>query len=141
MRRALWASILAVGLAWAQGASAAVVKIGLRTGGVVGDHVIEVTAMMASGNTFRVVGDQYSAAAMQVLFLKGQYPDRICATKKARLHFHLGLNPQTGEKMKEPDKIWTSFIGADNLKRLGKLPEYGKGFKTVKAADYLGLCK
>lgn len=34
-----------------------------------------------------------------------------------------------------------TLIGAKNLKRLGRLPEYGKGFKTVRASDYLGLCK
>jgi hypothetical protein len=97
--------------------------------------------MLQSGKSYRVTGDQYSAAAMQVLFIESQFPDRICATKRAKLHFHLGYYVKTKEKMKTPDWMFINFIRPENMKRLGDLPEFGKGFKTVKASDYLGLCK
>lgn len=97
--------------------------------------------MLGSDKSYRVTGDQFSAAALQVVYLENQMPDRICATRKARLHFHLGFDKETGKPMKKPDVVWVTLIGAKNLKRLGRLPEYGKGFKTVRASDYLGLCK
>jgi hypothetical protein len=117
------------------------VKIKRRYGGDVLHHVNEATVMMASGKSYRVTGDQYSAAAMQVLFIDSQFPDRICAAKRAKLHFHLGIYQKTKERMKTPDWIFIKFIRPENMKRLGALPEFGKGFKTVKASDYIGLCK
>jgi len=117
------------------------VKIKRRFGGDVIKHVNEATSMIQSGKNYRVTGDQYSAAAMQVLFIESQFPDRICATKRAKLHFHLGYYTKTKEKMKTPDWTFVNFIRPENLKRLGDLPQFGKGFKTVKASDYLGLCK
>jgi hypothetical protein len=117
------------------------VRIKRRLGGDLLTHVNEATSMMQSGKSYRVTGDQYSAAAMQVLFIESQFPDRICATKRAKLHFHLPYNPITKEKVKTPDWIFVSFIRPENMKRLGDLPQFGKGFKTVKASDYLGLCK
>jgi hypothetical protein len=117
------------------------VKIKRRHGGDVLKHVNEATTMMGSGKNYRVTGDQYSAAAMQVLFIESQFPDRICATRRVKLHFHLGIYEKTNEKMKAPDWVFTRFIRPENMKRLGDLPEFGKGFKTVKASDYLGLCK
>lgn len=122
-------------------AASAEVKIGERYGGDLLTHVNQATYMMSTGKSYRVVGDQYSAAAMQVLFIESQYPDRVCATRNAKLHFHLGMDPQTGETMKEPNWVWTAFIRPENMKRLGKLPEFGKGYKTVRAIDYLGRCK
>jgi hypothetical protein len=117
------------------------VKIKLRPGGDMLRHVNEATRMIQSGKSYRVTGDQYSAAAMQVLFIESQFPDRICATKRAKLHFHLAYDARTKEKMKTPDWAFVSFIRPENLKRLGDLPQFGKGWKTVKASDYLGLCK
>lgn len=117
------------------------VKIKRRYGGDVVAHVNQATRMMQGDTTYRVVGDQYSAAAMQVLFIESQFPDRICATKRVRLHFHLALYTKTKEKMKEPDWLFINFIRPENMKRLGDLPQFGKGYKTVKAIDYLGLCK
>jgi hypothetical protein len=49
-------------------------------------------------------------------------PYRICASRGAKLHFHLGMNPETGEVAKEPDWKFTAFIRPKNLKRLGELP-------------------
>jgi hypothetical protein len=117
------------------------VNIKRRFGGDIVAHVNEATRMMQTGKTYRVTGDQYSAAAMQVLFIESQFPDRICATKRAKLHFHLGYYTKTHEKMTNPDWMFTNFIRPENMKRLGDLPQFGKGFKTVKASDYLGLCK
>ena len=117
------------------------VPIKRRLGGDVVAHVNEATRMIQSGKSYRVTGDQYSAAAMQVLFIESQFPDRICATKRAKLHFHLGYYVKTKEKMKTPDWMFINFIRPENMKRLGDLPEFGKGWKTVKASDYLGLCK
>jgi hypothetical protein len=116
-------------------------EIGWRPGGDVFTYIVEALDMLRSGRSYRVTGDQYSAAAMQVVYLESQMPGRICATPRARLHFHLGFDRQTKTAMKEPDPVWVAFIRPENLKRLGKLPQYGKGFKTVKASDYLGLCK
>jgi hypothetical protein len=76
-----------------------------------------------------------------VLFIESQFPDRICATKRAKLYFHLAYDTKHKEKMKAPDWVFVSFIRPENLKRLGDLPQFGKGWKTVKASDYLGLCK
>ena len=118
-----------------------VVKIGQRNGGEILLHISQATYMMSTGNSYRVVADQYSAAAMQVLFIESQYPDRICASPRAKLHFHLAFDPATKTNMKEPNWAFTAFIRPDNLKRLGPLPEYGHGFKTVRAIDYLGRCK
>jgi hypothetical protein len=117
------------------------VQIKRRFGGDIVAHVNEATRMLQSGKSYRVTGDQYSAAAMQVLFIESQFPDRICATKRANLHFHLGYYVNTKEKMKTPDWMFIEFMRPENMKRLGDLPEFGKGFKTVKASDYLGLCK
>lgn len=116
-------------------------EIGWRPGGDVYTYIAEALDMLRSGKNYRVTGDQYSAAAMQVVYLEGHMPGRICATRNARLHFHLGFDKQTKTAMKEPDPAWVAFIRPENLKRLGKLPRYGKGFKTVRASDYLGLCK
>lgn len=117
------------------------VKIGLRNGGDLLTHINQATYMMSTGHSYRVVGDQYSAAAMQVLLIESQYPERVCAARNAKLHFHLAFDPITKINMKEPDWYFTAFIRPENLKRLGTLPEYGHGFKTVRASDYLGLCK
>lgn len=114
--------------------------IGWRPGGDVYTYIAQALDMLRSGKNYRVTSDQYSAAALQVVYLKNQMPDRICATRSARLHFHLGFDKATHKPMNEPDVVWVALVGPDNLKRLGKLPEYGHGFKTVKASDYLGLC-
>ena len=124
-----------------QAARAGSANIGWRPGGDVFTYIVEAAEMLRSGKYYRVTADQYSAAAMQVVYLESQFPDHICATRKARLHFHLGFDKQTRTPMKEPDPVWVAFIRPENLRRLGKLPQYGKGFKTVRASDYLGLCK
>lgn len=115
--------------------------IGFRPGGDVYTYITQALDMLRGGKSYRVVGDQFSAAALQVVYLENQMPGRICATPKAKLHFHLGFDKETGRPMKKPDVVWVTLIGPKNLKRLGKLPEYGTGFKTVRASDYLGLCK
>lgn len=115
--------------------------IGFRPGGDVYTYITQALDMLRGGKSYRVVGDQFSAAALQVVYLENQMPGRICATPKAKLHFHLGFDKETGRPMKKPDVVWVTLIGPKNLKRLGKLPEYGTGFKTVKASDYLGPCK
>jgi hypothetical protein len=97
--------------------------------------------MLRSGKSYHVTADQYSAAAMQVVYLESQMPERICATRRARLHFHLSFDKLTKTAVKELDPALVAFIRPENLKRLGKLPQYGRGFKTVKASDYLGLCR
>jgi hypothetical protein len=57
------------------------------------------------------------------------------------LHFHIGFDKETKKPLQTLDPVWVAFIRPKNLKRLGKLPAYGKGFKSVKASDYLGQCK
>ena len=134
---AVLAAVVAGGPPAALAASA---NIGWRPGGDVYTYIAQAIDMLRSGRSFRVTGDQYSAAAMQVVYLESQMPERICATPGAKLNFHLGFDKQARKAMKAPDSVWVAFIRPENLKRLGKLPEYGKGFKTVKASDYLGLC-
>ena len=121
--------------------AAAPTTIGFRPGGDVYTYIDQAIGMLRGGKSYRVTGDQYSAAALQVIYLENQMPARICATVKAKLHFHLGFDKETGRPMKRPDVVWVALVGAKTLKRLGRLPEYGTGFKTVKASDYLGLCK
>jgi hypothetical protein len=116
-------------------------NIGWRPGGDLYAYIAEALDMLRSGRSYRVTGDQYSAAAMQVVYLESHMPRRICAISSAKLHFHLGFDQDARRPMKTLDPVWVAFIGRENLRRLGKLPAYGKGFKTVKASDYLGLCK
>jgi hypothetical protein len=116
-------------------------NIGWRPGGDLYRYIAEALDMLRSGKSYRVTGDQYSAAAMQVVYLESQMPRRICASSNAKLHFHLGFDREAHRPMKSLDPVWVAFIRPENLRRLGKLPAYGKGFKTVKASDYLGLCK
>lgn len=116
-------------------------NIGWRPGGDVLNHVSEASKMILSGRSYRVTGDQYSAAAMQVLFIESQYPDRICATRRVKLHFHLGYDMRAKKRMKEMDWAWIAFMRPENVARLGKLPQYGKGWRTVKGSEFLGLCK
>src|SRR5690348_16643517 len=132
-----WLVAIALGTS---AANAAEVKIGERHGGDLLTHINQATYMMSTGNGFRVVGDQYSAAAMQVLFIESQYPDRVCASPRVRLHFHLAFDPIAHKNDKEPDWVFTAFIRPENLKRLGSLPEFGHGFKTVRAIDFVGRC-
>jgi len=122
-------------------AYAARVDIGFRPGGDVYTHIAQALDMLRSGRSYRVTGDQYSAAAIQVVYLKSKMPGRICATRGATLNFHLGFDKDTGSSMQKPDIVWVKLMGPETLRRLGPLPEYGKGFKTVRASDYLGLCK
>lgn len=117
------------------------VKIGHRDGGYLLIFISQAAQMLSTRKRYRVVGDQYSAAAMQVLFIERRYPQRICASPMAKLHFHLAFDPVTKSSMKKPTRWFTAFIGKANLKRLGTLPEFGKGFKTVRATDYLGHCR
>ena len=143
MRRPASAAAILIALA-ANGVpahAAGSVAIGFRPGGDVYTYITQALDMLRGGKSYRVIGDQFSAAALQVVYLENQMPGRICATRRARLHFHLGFDRDTGKPMKKPDVVWVALIGPRNLKRLGKLPEYGTGFKTVKASDYLGLCK
>lgn len=140
-RRHLRPGALLFAMAMWDVSQAAAATIGWRPGGDVYTHIAQAIDMLGSGKSYRVTGDQFSAAALQVVYLENQMPDRICATSKARLHFHLGFDKETGKPMKKPDVVWITLIGMKNLKRLGRLPEYGKGFKTVRASDYLGLCK
>ena len=122
-------------------ANAASDNIGFRPGGDLYSYMDQAFGMLKGGKTYRVTGDQYSAAAMQVVYLKNHMPGRICATRNARLNFHLGYDRETKAPIEKPDAVWVAFIGQNNLRRLGRLPQYGKGFKTVRASDYLGLCK
>jgi hypothetical protein len=142
-RRLFLAGIALYGLAagGAAPASARSSNIGWRPGGDLYGYIAEALEMLQSGRSYRVTGDQYSAAAMQVVYLESQMPRRICATSNAKLNFHLGFDKETRRSMKRLDPVWVAFIRPENLRRLGKLPAYGKGFKTVKASDYLGLCK
>jgi hypothetical protein len=135
------AGLTAMVLMGASPAVARTAEIGFRPGGDVYRHIAEAIDMLKSGESYRVIGDQYSAAAMQVVYLERQMPGRICASPRARLHFHLGFDKEMGRAITKPDPVWVAFIGRRTLKRLGPLPAYGKGFKTVRASDYLGLCK
>ena len=122
-------------------ANAKSLDIGWRPGGDVYTYIVEAMDMLRSGQSYRVTGDQYSAAAMQVVYLESQMPGRICARRNARLNFHMGFDKTTKKPLRELDPVWVAFIRPENLRRLGRLPAYGKGFKTVRASDYLGLCK
>lgn len=122
-------------------ANAASENIGFRPGGDLYSYMDQAFGMLKGGRSYRVTGDQYSAAAMQVVYLKNHMPGRICATRNTRLNFHLGYDRDTKAPIEKPDAVWVAFIGQNNLRRLGRLPQYGKGFKTVRASDYLGLCK
>jgi hypothetical protein len=141
--RVLVASALTVLFAGQDVACAAskTVMIGRRDGGQLLRHIHQAVAMTRSGYSYRIVGDQYSAAAMQVLYLESRVPARICATQKARLHLHLGKDHRTGKSMRRLGWISIKFIGRRNIRRLGRLPDYGKGYKTVKASDFVGLCR
>ncbi len=116
------------------------VWLGQRGGGYLFIYIIAGKQMISSGNSYRVRGDQYSAAAIQALFIEKRDPGRICASPFAKLHFHKPFNPLTKTTMKDWRKWLIAFIGRANLKRLGPLPETGEGLKTVRATDYLGRC-
>jgi hypothetical protein len=135
------AALFAMAVYGSSALAAGSATIGFRPGGDVYTYITQALDMLRGGKSYRVIGDQFSAAALQVVYLENQMPGRICASPKAKLHFHLGFDKETGRPMKKPDVVWVTMIGPRNLKRLGKLPEYGTGFKTVKASDYLGLCK
>jgi hypothetical protein len=134
----LTSALVAIGPGQANAASE---NIGFRPGGDLYSYMDQAFGMLKGGRSYRVTGDQYSAAAMQVVYLKNHMPGRICATRNARLNFHLGYDRETKAPIEKPDAVWVAFIGQNNLRRLGRLPQYGKGFKTVRASDYLGLCK
>jgi hypothetical protein len=116
-------------------------NIGWRPGGDVYTYIAQALDMFRSGRSYRVTGDQYSAAAMQVVYLESKMPARICASQEAKLHFHLGFDKDSRRPMAGLDPVWVAFIRPENLRRLGRLPAYGKGFKTVRASDYLGQCR
>jgi hypothetical protein len=116
-------------------------NIGWRPGGDVYTYIAEALDMLRGGQSYRVTGDQYSAAAMQVVYLESQMPGRICANRNVTLNFHMGFDKETKKPLQTLDPVWVAFIRPENLKRLGRLPAYGKGFKSVKASDYLGQCK
>ena len=79
-KNACLAAILATILLGTAPAASGEAKIGERHGGDLLTHINQATYMMGTGKSYRVVGDQYSAAAMQVLFIESQYPDRVCAS-------------------------------------------------------------
>jgi hypothetical protein len=112
-----------------------------RSGGYLFIYIIAGKQMIASGNRYRVRGDQYSAAAIQALFIEKRHPGRICAAPFPKLHFHKPFNPLTKATMKDWRKWLVAYIGEANLRRLGPLPEMANGYKTVRATDYLGRCK
>jgi hypothetical protein len=112
-----------------------------RSGGYFFVYMILGKRMIESGTSYRVREDQFSAAAIQVLYVKRWAPDRICASPIAKLHFHQPFDPTTRRTMKDSRKWLVAFIGKAYLRRLGPLPELGKGFKSVRATDYLGQCK
>jgi hypothetical protein len=120
------------------------VRIGDRPGGHLLVYYVQASHMMSSGDRYRVAGDQYSAAAMQVLFIERRHPRRVCASPMAKLHLHQAFDPVTKKTIRKRSRLFrlfTAFLGKGNLKRLGPLPEFGQGFKTVRASDYLGRCK
>lgn len=140
--RLLTALILtATAISSSQPAFAQRLDIGWRPGGDVYTYIVEALDMLRGGRSYRVTGDQYSAAAMQVVYLKSQMPGRICARRNVKLNFHMGFDKEMKKPLRELDPVWVAFIRPENVKRLGRLPAYGKGFKTVRASDYLGLCK
>jgi hypothetical protein len=112
-----------------------------RSGGYFFVYMILGKRMIESGKSYRVREDQYSAAAIQVLYVKRWAPDRICASPIAQLHFHQPFDPATKTTIKGARKWLVEFIGRANLKRLGPLPNVDEGDKTVRATDYLGQCK
>lgn len=112
-----------------------------RPGGLLLAHWYEAMFLLASGDYIEVLNDQYSAAAMQVLYIKSKAPDRICSFPGVNLHFHLPYNALTKEAIEEPNWLFKAFIQPKNLERLGTLPQFGMGWKTVKAVDFLGQCK
>jgi hypothetical protein len=117
------------------------VLLAQRSGGYLFIYIIAGKQMISSGNSYRVREDQYSAAAIQVLYIERQKPGRICASPLAKLHLHKPFNPITKTTMANWRKWLIAFIGKANLRRIGPLPEVGKGFRTVRATDYLGRCK
>jgi len=148
MCRIIIALSAAVALIAGQGGTAAAgskeVRIGERAGGYLLVYFVQAHQMMSSGNRYRVAGDQYSAAAMQMLFIESRYPRRVCATPMPKLYFHQAFDPVTKRPIKKRSRLYrlfTAFLGKRYLKRLGPLPESGQGFKTVRATDYLGRCK
>jgi hypothetical protein len=117
------------------------VWIGQRQGGYLAIYVVKGKNMISSGKHYRVRGDQYSAAAIQVLFVERRDPDRICASPLAKLYLHQPFDPTTKKTIKNSRRWLMTLIGRANMKRLGPLPEVGMGLKTVRATDYLGRCK
>src|SRR4029453_6027660 len=97
------------------------VRIGTRAGGYLLVFYVQANHMMYSGNRYRVAGDQYSAAAMQMLFIESRYPRRVCATPMPKLHFHQAFDPVTKRPIKKRSRLYrlfTAFLGKGNLKRL-----------------------
>jgi hypothetical protein len=117
------------------------VLIGERGGGYLFLYVAQAKEMIATGNTYRVREDQYSAAAIQVLYVERRHPERICASPFAKLHFHQPFNPVTRTPLKDWKRWLLAFIGRANVKRLGPLPVVGETDKTVRAIDFVGRCK
>ncbi len=97
-----------------QRAEAASVTIGFRPSGDVYTYITQALDMLRGGKSYRVIGDQFSGGGLAG-GLSGE----------TKLHFHLGFDKETGRPMKKPDVVWVTLIGPKNLKRLGKLPEYG----------------
>jgi hypothetical protein len=112
-----------------------------RAGGYLFLYIVQAKQMIATGNSYRVRGDQYSAAAIQALYIERRHPDRLCASPIAKLHLHQPYDPITKETIKNSKKWLIAFIGKVNLRRLGPLPEVGESEKTVRATDFVGRCK
>jgi hypothetical protein len=117
------------------------VLIGERAGGYLFLYIAQAKEMIATGNSYRVREDQYSAAAIQVLYVERRRPDRVCASPLAKLHFHQPFNPITKAPLKGSKRWLLAFIGAANLERLGPLPKAGQTDETVRATDFVGSCK
>ena len=117
------------------------ILIGERAGGYLFLYIVQAKQMIATGNSYRVRGDQYSAAAIQVLYVEKRHPERICASPFAKLHLHQPFNAITKTPLKDWKRWLQAFIGRANMKRLGPLPVAGQTDKTVRATDFVGSCR
>lgn len=101
-------------------------------GGVVGEHIRQ--AMVWRDRKYRIVvrDDQYSAAAMMVLWLHVQ-GSNVCATKGADFFFHGLTHPQTGKRVPHDD-MFLSLFGKENVAKIGALKQ--RSFKRIKPAVF-----
>jgi hypothetical protein len=99
-----------------------------RPGGYVSIYQLEARLMLRSGQRIRIEGDQYSAAAIQVVWLK-EHGAAICVVR-GDLYFHYGTS-----RGLTTDPVH-DVLGPVDSKRIGRLSAYW--FKSF-APSFFGI--